>query len=367
MEGSITQGSQTRQKPFSKDVRVKLYPNGECAIYLQRKFTPKPVKAPFRFKPGWLFLWMNRVAHSYLGMPVAWLCAMGSSQVRNFDRNSELNAQRQSSDFKEPVVYGRRGITRFGARRVRCAAHLLQREAGKYRVVMSTVTVPPLPKEDMSSIHESWNHVVDTYRRKISRALRDKNLTGEMVSVTEIQEKRYEKTGIPVLHIHAVFVGKTTGGQWAVSTEDHDDMWRSTLSVALGKDVGEVGSACRLERVKHSTEGYIGKYLTKGTKAVKAMVDGGFQGWIPKQWWSCSRSLSSRVDKETRDISDLAEWLNAVAEVEGACVWKFFQDVYLEVEGGHKIRIARYGRLHHRVTAEIQAAHPLREMSDIAY
>lgn len=364
---TLAQDTIQKPRPFSKDVRAKLYPNGEIAIYQERKFKPKPPKRKQGEDTDGLFFWLNHAFGTTLGQAVAWVRAMGLAQVANFDRNSEPCVERDSGDRRVSAPYGRRGITRYGARRVRCACHLLHRAGGQWRVVMATVTVPPLPREQMARLHQSWNHVVDSYRRKVSRALRQKGLSGEIVSVTEIQEERYQKTGVPVLHIHAIFIGKTAGGQWAITTEDHDDIWRSTLSVCLGEPVGHVGTAGRLERVKHSAEGYLGKYMTKGSKAVNRMLNDGFTGWIPKQWWSCTRTLSRRIDYETRDISSLAEWLNSVADVKGADVWRFHRDVFLEFDDGRKYRIARYGRLNKCITAEIQASLPPVKMVDMAY
>ena len=362
----ITQHQQIKSKPFSKDVRAKLYPNGEVAIYLQKKYTPEPVKGPVEPADK---TWFNLVMACIKLDPKQgqkFLAALGLSQVRNFDKPALVDSEGNPGNKREGIRYGRKGITRFGARRVRCACHLLQKEAGKHRLVFATVTIPPMPMEDISCLQERWNEVVNTYRRKLTRALRDDNLSGELVTVTEIQEKRYERTGVPYLHLHSVFVGKNRSGRWAISTEAHDQMWRETLSVVLSHPVGELNSACNLQRVKKSAEGYLGKYMTKGSKVVSRMMEDGFKGWVPGQWWSCSRSLAQRIDYETRDISDIAEWLNAVCDEVGGNVWLWHRDIYLESEIGLPIRIARYGRLNIRITAQIQTAYPPQQFSQMA-
>ena len=367
LKGMIAQHPPEIVRPFSKEVRGKLYPNGEVVIYRQKKFKPKPPVKPRGVNTEGLFFWMNHAFGTTLGMACAWVGAMGSSHLTNFDKPSELDGERQARDGESPVRYGLRGITSHGARRVRCGCHLLEQEFGKHRIVFATATVPPLPIETMGRIHKSWHRAIDAYRRQIARALKADNLSGEIITVTEVQEKRYKNSGIPVLHIHSVFVGKNRCGHWVISPKLHDDIWRRSLGIAAGADIGEVGSACNLQRVRKSTEGYLGKYMTKGTKVVRKMVMDGFDGWLPKQWWSCSRSISKRIDEQTRDVSDIAEWLNAVADIEGGGFWIWKHDVFLEFDDGTKFRIARYGRLNKRLTAEIQAALPPVIMRDMSY
>lgn len=367
MQTTLAQTKQTRQKPFSKEVRAKLYPNGECVIYKQKKQGMKPVERPSRLGSEWLFLWLNRSAHSYLGMPVAWLCAMGLSHLPNFDKRLKPVPPGDSTDDKGRERYGKKGITAYGARRVRCACHLLEQGTGKHRVVFATATIPSLPVEQMATLHERWSQVVDAYRRKLTRLLKQNGLTGEIVTVVEVQEKRYQATGIPVLHIHSAFVGKAGGRTWVVTPELHDQFWRDSLGIALGSEVPKLRSACNLQRVKKSTEGYLGKYMTKGSKVVAQMIADGFDRWLPKQWWSCSRTLSQRIDEQTRDVTDIAEWLNDVAEIEGCGIWVYHRDVFLEFEDGHKFRIARYGRLNKRITAQIQAMLSRKKIITMAY
>ena len=353
--------------PAPKHLCARLYPNGEVVVYAPKKMKVEgayPKLAPRDHT------WMKLLLSCFeidKSQAEKWLGALGLSHLKNFDRKLSEHIEGDSRDGKLPVRYGAKGITPYGARHVRCAAHLLQNEAGKGRLVFATCTVPSLPIETMRTVHERWHKVVDAYRRKVTRALKDNHLTGEIITVSEVQEKRYERTGVPVLHIHSVFVGRRRDGKWALTRELHDEIWRSSLDIAVSGIVAEFRYACNLQRVRESAEGYLGKYMTKGSKVVRQMAADGFDGWLPKQWWSCSRSLTKRVHQQTRHVDDIAEWLDNVAEIEGAGVWMYYRDVHIDMGNGYKFRMARVGRLSHRAMADIQAAYDDNYLRDMAY
>lgn len=280
---------------------------------------------------------------------------LGLSSLPIFDKSERDVVKLGQGLHKVRAAKGTLGITSYGKRMVRNAAHLLETESGWGRAIFATVTVPPLPLEKMRILHESWGKLVEYYRLGLRRALQKKGLSGESVTVTEVQEKRYQKTGLPILHLHSVFCGVTAVGRFALTVEDHDRIWFFAMRALIDIERTECTSACNLQRVKKSASGYMAKYLTKGCVAVVSAIKDGFAGWLPKHWWNCSRSLSRRVKSQTRDASTLAEWLNTMADVDGNNVWKWHRDVVLEMSDGHKITIARYGQLTIRQTAEIQA------------
>lgn len=336
-------------------LECKIYPNGETVIYKPRSvqiepFENTPPKSIIDYKMSLL-----RVAISCPKVLEALGLELGLSILGNFDKTDTGAVEPVLEQDKPTVRYGLTGITPFGARRVRNACHLMQRSGTGRETVFATCTVPNLPLKQMEVLHENWHKLVDAYRRKLTRVLKQNSLSGESVTVTEVQGKRYDKTGLPVLHIHTVFVGRKLRGSWAVTAKAHDEMWRESLSIAIGEDIGEVGSACNLQRVKKSAEGYLGKYMTKGTQTVRAIIKDGFQGWLPKQWWSCTRSLAARIDAQTLNAREFAYWLNDVADIEGSDVWLWHRDVVIELDEVTKITVARYGRISIRQLAEVQA------------
>lgn len=286
---------------------------------------------------------------------LAQLTALGSSPHTNSDKLVERALA--SGQYPPPpkTRYGTKGITSYGARRVRNACYLIQAAVPKMCAVFATCTVPDMPVEEMSRLHDRWDVVVETYRRKLRRALDKKNLSTDSVTVSEIQGKRYERSGLPILHIHTVFGGRDVTGRPAITTEEHDRMWYDALSAALGGPVPESRYACNMQWVKKSAEAYLGKYMSKGSKVVVKMCADGFAGWLPKQWWGISASLGRRIDNETHGVREFAEWLNDVAEMEGSGVWLWHRDVLVELVSGDKITMARYGRLDIRHVAQIQA------------
>lgn len=290
------------------------------------------------------------------------LVALGLSPLSNFDRNPSNHVfstfralSERSQTAVAPRRAGKRGISPLGARRVRNGCYLLEKLGGKRRSTFATVTVPDLPVEQMRVIHEGWNKVVDTYRRKLTRLLKKEGLSGQLVSVYEVQAQRYDRSGIPVLHIHSVFVGRLRGGAWAVTPRQHDQIWRECLSIALGEDVGKLVAACNLQRVKKSAESYLGKYLTKGSKCVASLVANGFAGWLPKQWWGMTRSLLHEINRQTRDVRELADWLNYSAESQEKGVWLWHRTVTIVMRDGQEVPMATVGRLRPEVSESIHA------------
>lgn len=349
-----THNTTQKQERSVRGLQAKLYPNGECVVYKPKLFKPEPLRPHQEREEDLETMRLLRMMCLNPDLRDWAPLLLGLSPHTNFDsliKNSEVHVTGPVCPIKR---YGTNGITSFGARRVRNAAYLIEKGVPIGCAVFSTCTVPSLPIEDMRSIHERWHKVVEVFRRKLTRALRKKGLSGESVTVSEIQGKRYERTGIPVLHIHTVFHGRTRTGKPAISTKEHDDMWRDALMVGVIGPMTKLGSACNLQWVKKSAQGYLGKYMSKGTKVVRRLCKTGFTGWLPKQWWSVSRSLGARVDEETRQIDEFADTLNDWAEMEGTDIWIWHKDVTIELGDGTPIRMARYGKLSNRQTAQIQ-------------
>lgn len=336
-------------------LNAKLYPNGECVVYKPKTFKMAPLADEPEYNPWALGPFLMALWGHFPPAVLAQLTALGLSPHRNSDKLIERALA--SGQYPPPTKkrYGTKGITSYGARRVRNACYLLENSAPKKSTVFATCTVPALPIEEMAALHERWNEVVEVYRRKLRRRLRDQNLRADSVTVSEIQSKRYQDTSIPVLHIHTVFVGRRRDGKPAITTKEHDLMWGDALRHGLRGPIPPLTSACNMQWVNKSAEGYLGKYMTKGSKVVKRLVAEGFEGWLPKQWWSISSTLGRRIDEETRQIDELAEWLNDVAEEEGSNVWLWHRNVSIEMRSGDSITIAKYGRLSIRQNAEIHA------------
>lgn len=329
-------------------LKVRLYPNGECTVYKPKSFKVAPrVRMPSEHITAVRMAFL-RLCCTDLTLAEKLACALGLSPLPIFDRNSVEDAKTADSNISTDTGRARKGltgITSHGARVVRNAAYLLQRKHGRAGLAFATVTVPSLPMEQMRELHERWHKVVELYRLRIRRCIESHGLAGEIVTVSEIQEKRYERTGLPVLHLHSVFRSLTRTGQWIVSIEKHDQIWRDVLSSVLKVEISEVPASCNIQRVKKSASAYLGKYMSKGGKVVRSLVHTELSGWIPKHWWNCSRSLRSAIDQETRFPHALGDWLEYAASSESSGVWDWHKTVEIEMDDGQMIAIARYGRL----------------------
>lgn len=355
MNMSLAQREQNRVYGGKTGLRVQVYPNGECTVFKPKTMkvepmAPEPVLDPWALGPFLLALW-GRIPPEVL----RGLVPLGLSPHPYFDKGVQAPDGLVCVIPSFKVKRGLKGITPFGARMVRNAAHLIQQVGRGGRVVFATATVPGLPMQDMRVLHENWHKVVELYRLGLRRALQADGLSGESVTVSEIQKERHERTGIPVLHLHTLFVGRRHSAGWAISTEQHDRLWRNAIAAVLHGPIENFPSSCKMERVKYSAEGYIGKYMTKGGKVVGKIVEAGYARWMPKQWWNCSRTLRARIDNQTRRPDELGDWLAQAAKEEGGDVWKWHRVVEIEMGEGEKVAMALYGRLRPGVVAAIQS------------
>lgn len=322
-------------------LEAKLWPNGEIAFHLPKRLKETPQVALPPVESAKLGHCLLRVYGVEAAIGFARL--LGLSSVPNFDKPA-----------RAVVRSGSRGITALGRRRVRNAAYMLTREAGKHRLTFSTVTLPELTCEEMTVIHMNWNKVVDRYRLLLSRHLRASGLTGEIVGVSEVQEKRYEESGFPVLHCHFVFVGMHRGGGWVLSPSRHDYIWRKSIQSVLPLCVPNVASACQLKSVEKDAEGYLGKYMSKGGLAIANIVTNGYEWALPLQWWSCSRSIVRRMESSMRYFNEGAQWLVSKAEVFDTGIWAFYSVVSIEMADGQFVDVGSYGRLTKEANGKIR-------------
>lgn len=321
----------------------KIYPNGEFSVYRPKRFTPEGVKVRHISKKEQAlkdFVELNKALGGrglidvYEGAEkLGWPSDLGLSLHRNFDREPE------------PIRYGLKGIPSKAARKVRNGAYLLQKEYEKKHLSFLTVTMPDLDRVTMKKVHSKWATLVDGFKRRLTRLLKSRGLDGEVVMVVEVQEERYERTGIPVLHIHAVFQGRKRFSSWAIKTTEFDAIWKTSLEDVSETKV-DVKAACNVQRVKASAEGYMGKYMTKGCKTVKAIVEAGLEEWLPRQWWSMSRSLSQRIESQTVRLKDDAIFLWNACTDDDSPILLFSRGVVLVNKMGIEYICSFYGRVH---------------------
>jgi hypothetical protein len=228
---------------------------------------------------------------------------------------------------------------------VRNGCCLLERDCGRENLSFLTLTVPALPEVEMQLLHSEWSKVLIAVRQKLTLRLTNANIPDpRIVVVSEIQEKRYETTGYPILHLHCLFRGRNAYSAWALNKSEIQQLWETTISNIVGYHVC-CSNATRIEPVRKSAENYMGKYMSKGVAAVRAIVEAGYTDWLPRQWWGMTRTLSRQIRSLIRITHKSATtlWHALLDGIPGICQW--FRPVHIEAATGEKYLVAFYGKL----------------------
>ena len=228
--------------------------------------------------------------------------------------NMGLSIPRNSPN--RPARYGLKGLTSYGARTLKSAAYLLEEEYGKERLVFGTYTLPPMSSPFRKWFHENWNIFVKMIFKYITRHLEKQNAeTTHYCHCTEVQEKRFRATGEVYLHLHFIFVGVSPEGRNYLSTRASDGILSLAFETMerlyrqatddrepVWKGAGGIGASGRLERIRKSVVGYLGKYLSKGRALSNKVGLGERTEYYPRQWWGCHRGLLRKVKERIRTL-----------------------------------------------------------------
>lgn len=193
---------------------------------------------------------------------------------------------------------GSRGITRYGQRVVKSGAYLLQEKAGADCLSFLTCTLPAISESDQYLCGIEWAEITRQYVQQLRRYLTKRGLPGSIVGCTEIQGQRYARDGGLPLHLHLVFEGRRRGGPWALTVAESTELWRRAVEARVPSVAGASWrAAVNLERVRESVSGYLGKYLSKGERALAAVIkdDAAIVEFLPSSWWFCSDRLRKAV------------------------------------------------------------------------
>lgn len=329
---NLTQPSSDGTVFRKSGLQAKLWPNGEVSLHYPKKLKLETVRDTQKRSEDSLNACLIR-AYGVAGALDA-RKRLGLSNVSNFDKQPKITPR-----------YGLKGITSKGKRAVRNACYLLEKETARRFLTFATVTLPELEYHQMLIVHMNWNKVVEAYRREVRRELIKQGLSGEIIGVTEIQPKRWEKTGLPVLHCHFVWHGRNRGVDWAVGTQRHDEIWKSAVLSVVPNVIADFSSAANMQPVKKSAENYLSKYMSKGGASVAAVVSAGLSDLLPRQWWSCSRSLSRRIANQLRIFSSGAGWLMSRAMMKESDFFQYFVSIDVPGKTGDLITVGYYGKL----------------------
>jgi len=239
---------------------------------------------------------------------------LGLSKVSTFNTGL-LESQEER---KLVLRRGLGGITRRGKHLVRSGGKLLERGCLKSTLTFATFTLPGRGEATVEAAAE-WPKILNRLGISLRRELKRQGLPPHILGVTEIQERRFLREGGMPLHFHTVFIGRATQyAQWAISADRLREIWASAVSPALSEDslsgVATWGASVDCQMVKTSVAGYLGKYMSKGTMSIQAVMKANpaLVEFLPAHWYYCTDALRRKIDQKTAYGCDHAE---AIAEM----------------------------------------------------
>lgn len=278
----------------------------------------------------------------------------GWEATRNYyELSGRLITSSNERNFKQPTKprerYGLKGITRKGRDTLEGGAFLMERLYGKEHLSFVTLTIPALPVEEQASVHENFASILNSFTSWFRMRAQRAAIPLDFLYAVEVQEERFAKTGLPILHVHFLCVGRHRRKTWFISHDEWQSAWRRALA-KFAPSVGRPRVECA--PVKKSAEGYLGKYLSKGSAAVQSVVDAGYRDWLPKQWWGCSRSLKAKVAAATEILADPPRELIDIFESTDKRLWAYRHPIKIGSGPNDEITVAISGKL----TAEAKRA-----------
>ena len=273
---------------------------------------------------------LNAVAN--INRVVADASTMGLSVVSN---------SHNSAPQRKITRRGRRGITTYQKRLIKSAGVILESEASRQNLTFYTTTLPPLDLSDLEKITSNWAELVRRFVQELGRELKRRGLPGEVVGVTEVQEKRFDRTGQIYPHLHLVFQGRRHRlASWAITPAVATELWCHQVELLLGKSIYRKATT-QVESVKKSLKKELGKYLSKGSKIVRQALENGKADSLPACWAICTLSLRRRVKRQIVEIRHIGvTWLFDRRQDLQALGLMRFKDISFEVKSdtGHILR-----------------------------
>lgn len=257
-----------------------------------------------------------------------------------------LNSHTEGEALPNPRM---RGITAYGRKMVKGGAYALEMKLGKKDLCFATLTVPPLPHEERRKVARHWGELGRQLLQFISRRLIAEGRSNAIVGVTEIQERRLNNSGEGYLHFHLVYPAHSNKAQfWALEQPQLQRWWMSALERVIGCPLG-ILPRVETKVVRKSAEGYLGKYLSKGsTKSIEEFCEDLGPDCLPGQWWIMSKPLRDFVKARTIKGRALAEYIECLimesVNQSDDGPFLYLAPILLDM-GGMKIQIGWKGRL----------------------
>lgn len=224
---------------------------------------------------------------------------------------------------------GLKGITSKGRRIVRNGCHLLEELFNPSQLSFLTCTLPGSTIQEAERACEQWGEIMRRFLQELTRELDRHDLPRWIIGCTEIQPKRYERTGQPWPHLHLIFPG-WKDGRWVIGTNRVTQLWARVCHSVLGIPLDALQSATTIKAVrgKGAAAKYLSKYMSKGSGEIAAITEVLPDFPLPHQWHHCTHTLNDLIRKGTRTLRpNTAAWLCRLAQIEnsGFKVWAIIE------------------------------------------
>lgn len=225
---------------------------------------------------------------------------IGLSKVSNLNTGNHESQEEKTLVVKK----GLNGITRRGKHLVKSGGKYLEEGSRPKTVVFATCTLPGGPEATLEAA-AAWPAIVNRFRVSMSRELGKHGLPPHFLGVTEIQERRFLREGGMPLHLHFVFIGRHHQYQpWAITCDRMRLLWARAVSggdTAREIDPSDWKPSVDMQMVRSSVAGYLGKYMSKGVKAIQTVTKENpvLVEFLPSHWYFCTEGLRKAVDRKT--------------------------------------------------------------------
>ncbi|MBD2429428.1 hypothetical protein [Phormidium sp. FACHB-1136] len=249
---------------------------------------------------GWKLTWHSDLVNQGTESPAGLVNSPKSSQGGSGYRRQRGDSQ---------------GITPEAKRRIANMVMGLHHEYGRERVGFGTCTVPNLPPDELAAVNRAFPDIFRKFAQRCKREAERCGVPWLMVAAYEIQEKRLDRWGQVVLHVHFVFVSRAEpDGPYWLTTDKLTQFWGDALENFLGHDVPR-SALTNVQASKGNTGRELAKYQSKGSQVVAKAKELGKGDELPGQWWSASKAMKELDAKATFKLSGhRAEYLLTYAD-----------------------------------------------------
>lgn len=181
---------------------------------------------------------------------------------------------------------------------IRSAGEVLVRRVKRQNVAMLTCTMPYTKADLVRRFLIEWAGIQRQFCQELKRELERRGLPGNLIWVTELQDRRGAAEGYPCPHLHMLFQGRHNGRGWAISPARIKGIWNRIVENAC--QISFDGSAStRIEAVRSNAAAYITKYLCKASKGPAQWVGTEWEKFLPKRYARVTGELRKDVDRMT--------------------------------------------------------------------